>query len=61
MWPQIIYFVLLIVTLTATLCKHGQPQDNYNFYTTFFGCVLMFGLLWWGGFFDPMFRIFFSK
>jgi hypothetical protein len=51
--PQIIYIGLTLIGLGITMVKHGQPKSGKeNFWTTFVATVIVFGLLYWGGFFN---------
>lgn len=50
--PQIIYLVLIFVSLINESVRHGEPKDyEYNIFTALFAAALDIGLLWWGGFF----------
>lgn len=50
--PQVIFLVLLGIELLYTAHMHGKPkEERYNFFVTFVGALITFGLLAWGGFF----------
>jgi len=50
--PQIILIILLAMSLSFNLIKHGEPRKaEYNFWITLFSTVMTVALLWWGGFF----------
>lgn len=54
MWPQITWVVLVALSLGIHAAKHGQPRDPYNFGLSVISAVLAAGLLYAGGFFNPM-------
>ena len=49
-WPQIVLLILYAFGLGVAAVKHGEPRDNYNFWTTLFATVIEILLLYWGGF-----------
>lgn len=50
--PQIIIIVLYALSLGVHMAKHGEPKDGkYNFVSSLITCAIIFGCLWWGGFF----------
>jgi hypothetical protein len=49
--PQICYIVIITLGLGISLAKHGEPQGDYNFFTTLIGAAIQIGLLILGGFF----------
>ena len=49
-WPQIVMIVLLGLNIGIGLVKHGEPRENYNFWTILIGAILEAGLLYFGGF-----------
>ena len=49
--PQIIVIVLIAISGTITLLKHGQRRDNYNFGWWLADASVFVSLLIWGGFF----------
>ena len=53
--PQAIYFVIVIMSVGMDLARHGEPKpvkgQKYNFFTSLTASVIVFGLLYWGGFF----------
>jgi hypothetical protein len=56
-WPALIYIGLNLMALGLSMAKHGEPKKgNENFFLTLFSVSLVFGLLWWGGFFDALFH-----
>ena len=56
MLPQIIFISLAILNLGIFLAKHGDRRENYNFFAQFFDYLILFALLYWGGFFDVFFK-----
>lgn len=56
MTPQIIYLVLLILGLLIVIVKDGQPRDPYNFWETLSSTLLCNIILYWGGFWGPLFN-----
>lgn len=51
--PQIIFFVLTIISLMIAAREHGYPKTgDHNVVVTIISTVLNIWLLWWGGFFD---------
>ena len=54
MIPQIIFLVLMAMSLGMNLAKDGEPKknDTWSFGWSLLANILMFGLLYWGGFFD---------
>jgi hypothetical protein len=49
--PQICYIVIITLGLGISLAKHGEPQGDYNFFTTLIAAAIQIGLLILGGFF----------
>ncbi len=49
--PQIIFIILIAMSLGIHLVKHGEHRDNYNFWMALFDTGLTVALLNWGGFF----------
>ena len=56
MLPQIIMIVLLSMDITLGLAFHGKPRPNYNGWTSLISAIIMVALLYWGGFFDVLFK-----
>jgi LPXTG-motif cell wall-anchored protein len=56
MVPQIIYLVLIGSSLLLSANRHGKPKTGTeNFWTTCIGLALSMALLYWGGFWAPLF------
>lgn len=53
--PQLIYLGLSVLGLGVILANHGKPREPHNFVATFIVTILVWTILWWGGFFDPLF------
>lgn len=50
--PQIIWFVLIGLSLGADIARHGKPKTGaHNANHSAIALALGAGLLWWGGFF----------
>jgi hypothetical protein len=50
--PQIIWLVLIGVSLGGDIARHGKPKTGtYNANHSVIAVALGAGLLWWGGFF----------
>jgi hypothetical protein len=55
--PQIIYIVFIGLSLGISLVQHGKTSERKeNFWSTLLASALMIGLLYWGGFFNPLFK-----
>jgi hypothetical protein len=52
--PQILYVTFAIIGLLVAGSRHGQSMNGlrWSFYTALFKTVFLFGLLFWGGFFN---------
>lgn len=53
-WPQLIYLALVVIGLTLAAVNHGRPREEYHFGLSLFAAVAILGILYWGGFFDPL-------
>lgn len=51
MTPQIIYLILITLSLGMTMAKHGEPRENHNFWHSLIATVIGLWLLIAGGFF----------
>lgn len=50
---QIAMIVWFSLTLLISANEHGKPKKgNNNFWNSFFGCLIMFSILYFGGFFS---------
>lgn len=57
MIPQIIYIILLIINLILIGYNHDKPKTGkHNMFTDIIVLAILIGLLYWGGFFDPLFK-----
>lgn len=54
MWPQYTWLALALVGTGIVIAKHGQPQSNYNAWSSLISTGLVFCLLYAGGFFKGM-------
>ena len=52
MIPQIIFLCLLTMSITIHLINHGENRPPYNVWHKLIGAVILFALLWWGGFWE---------
>lgn len=51
--PQIILLVLTMLGLGINLVRHGQPKEGVESFWVFFSSsIILFSLLYWGGFFN---------
>ena len=51
--PQVIYILLMIAATVLAAAKHGQPQGgNHNVWTTLTAQIIVFSILYAGGFFS---------
>jgi len=56
MVPQIIYLVLVAGALLFAAHDHGKPKKGFNsFWVTLISVGIQFGIMFWGGFFKPIF------
>lgn len=53
--PQIIWLVLAGLSLFMHAAKDGEPRGNYDFSGAIAAAAISFGILYWGGFFVPLF------
>ena len=56
MWPQIIFLVLFVGGTLLQCAKHGEEREPYHGGWAFAGFLINIALLYWGGFFAPLFR-----
>lgn len=49
--PQIIMIVLLTLSVSRGVLKHGESDGTISAGQSAFGAALTVALLWWGGFF----------
>lgn len=53
MIPQLIILGLGAIGLGMSIAKHGKPKEgNYSAGTSLFALSVIWGLYYWGGFFD---------
>lgn len=51
--PQIIWIVLVTLSVGLHLSKHGEPRtERYSFWGMLLNAAITAGLLYWGGFFN---------
>ena len=56
MAPIIIYFIILVIGLCSEIQRHGQPKSgHYDATHVVIGITIQILLMYWGGFFDPLF------
>lgn len=56
-WPPLIYMSMTLLSLGIELARHGQEKKTkVDFYSSLFATVVIYALLWWGGFFAPLFH-----
>jgi hypothetical protein len=57
MAPQIIYICLILLNLVLFGYRHGKEKTGkYNMFVDLIALILMTGLVYWGGFFNPLFH-----
>jgi len=56
MWPQIILIIIWGLSLGLSIEKHGKPVGNTNAWISLISISLTGSILWWGGFWDPLFK-----
>jgi hypothetical protein len=57
MTPQIIYIGIFLINLVLSGYKHGKDRTGtHNLWVDLVAYALGIGLLYWGGFFDPLFK-----
>jgi len=57
MVPQIIYIIMVAFYLVMSGYQHEQPKEGYhNVWDNLIALALQLGLLYWGGFFDVLFK-----
>lgn len=57
MTAQIIFIAILLLDLVVAGYKHNKPKEgNYNMFADIFNIALITVLLYWGGFFDVLFK-----
>lgn len=57
MWPQIIVIILMSVEVGCSMMQHGEPKrGEYSVWSTILSMAVVVGLLYWGGFFDVLWR-----
>lgn len=57
MIPQIIYIVIIFIGLLCEAYLHGEKRkDSYNIFIRLVSVAIWTGILYWGGFFNPMFK-----
>lgn len=56
MWPQWIFLVLLVLNLGIAIEKHRDTRSSiHNFWVDLAGAAIIFGLLYFGGFWKGLF------
>jgi hypothetical protein len=56
MWPQLIYLALTFIGLGILLTQFGERKTGTHGWGEIFATIVVLGLLYWGGFFDPLFK-----
>lgn len=56
MYPQIILLILFSISLYESIKEHGlEKVGRGNAWDVIVGIIVINGLLWWGGFWAPLF------
>jgi len=51
-WPQIVLSALIVLGIGNAIARYGQQKtDKYDLTDVLFAPAMIFGLLWWGGFY----------
>ncbi len=57
MIPQIIYIIMILISLVVSGYMHGKEKTGkYNVFIELLFMALRIGLLYWGGFFDVILK-----
>lgn len=48
--PQIVMIILMTMSLTNSMVKHGESNGKYNFWASLIGTTIEVLILKWGGF-----------
>ena len=55
MLPQLIYLALGLIGLGIECARHGEEKKKkYDGWTTFFAMIIIWAILLWGGFWQPL-------
>ncbi len=55
MIAQLIYIALTLIGLGMAFAKHGEEEKKkYNGWVSLFATIIIWTILWWGGFWDPL-------
>lgn len=55
-WPAIIYLGLNVLNVVGSISMHGKPHGPWNAMDALFDFIVIGALLYWGGFFDVLFK-----
>lgn len=50
--PEILLIGLILLSLGNAAARHGQQRPRWNFPADLLANLILFGLLFWGGFFS---------
>lgn len=54
-WPQMIYLALSLLGTAYVIANHGKPKTGkHNGVSQVIALLIVFGILYWGGFFNPI-------
>jgi hypothetical protein len=57
MVAQIVFIVWITFSLGYNMSKHGEEKEGYhNAWIDFFTVLIIFGILFWGGFFKVFYE-----
>ena len=57
MGAQITYIILLLIGLMISSYQHGKPKEGkHNLFIDLFSYFISVLILYWGGFFDILFK-----
>jgi len=52
MTPQVIWILLILISLCYSANQHGKERSPENFWATLIAKIISILFLWWGGFWD---------
>jgi len=56
MIPQLLFVIIIAMSIGIALAKHGKPSPKYNFWLTLLASAIWYAIAWSGGFFDGIIK-----